>query len=44
MKGRVCLVIGANRGLGKATAAPLAKLGAAVALGLEKYAERLARN
>jgi NAD(P)-dependent dehydrogenase (short-subunit alcohol dehydrogenase family) len=32
MKGKVCMVTGANRGLGKATAMNLAKLGAAVIL------------
>ena len=32
MRGRVCLVTGANRGIGKATAVGLARLGAAVVL------------
>jgi len=33
MQGKVCLVTGANAGLGKATAIGLAKLGATVILG-----------
>ncbi len=41
MRGRVCLVTGANRGLGKATALGLAQQGATVVL-LGRDAERLA--
>src|SRR5919199_479952 len=42
MRGRVCLVTGANRGIGKATALGLARLGASVVL-LPRDTERGAR-
>src|ERR671935_479990 len=42
MRGRVCLITGANRGIGRATALELARLGATVVL-LCRDAERCAR-
>src|SRR5919204_5033446 len=42
MSGRVCLITGANRGIGRATALALARLGATVVL-LCRDAERCAR-
>src|ERR687884_448833 len=43
LEGRVCLVTGANRGLGRATALGLARLGATVVV-LGRDADRVARS